>query len=99
MSHIEKIDSKWPLGVKGSTLVFDLWYLVALEGLGIWVSVFKIKIGWPQQTPTEKVLNFKTRTHSKLWQKIGYGKTSLHNGWCDEFETGLNIIIAIFQEV
>ena len=39
----------------------DLWYLVALGGLGICVSsnsCQKNDMGWPQQPPTEKMLKF-----------------------------------------
>ena len=41
-----------------TNIYFDLWCLVALEGLDICVSSTsfqKIDIGWPQQPPTERL--------------------------------------------
>ena len=40
---------------------FELWWLVGSGGFTIWVSSTsfeKSSISWPQQPPTEKVLNF-----------------------------------------
>ena len=65
VSHIETWDSKWLWGVKGST--FWLWCLVASWVVDMYLNFInsfqKSNICWPQQPPTEKVLNFNLIFH------------------------------------
>ena len=47
-------------------IFLELWWLVASGVMGIWVSSTSFKnsdIGWPQQPPTKKVVNFNVIFH------------------------------------
>ena len=54
----------------------ELWFIVGLRGLEIWVSSTsfqKSNMGWPQQPPTEKVLKFNLILHDST-QKLSFSK-------------------------